>query len=217
MEHLILLVEIMLINMVLSGDNAVVIAMASKHLPERERRQAVWWGACGAVLLRLVLTAIAVILLEVPWLQAVGGIMLLSIAIQLLNEGESHGHIRQAASIGAAIWTIIVADFIMSLDNVLAIAGVAEGNFWILVLGIAMSIPIIIWGSNLIMKLLDQFTFLMFLGAGILAYTAGEMFVKDKAIQQWLNGSWDWLHVWVPVIFTVIVIGFGWIKKRARY
>lgn len=212
-EGFFLFLEIMLINVVLSGDNAVVIAMASNKLPFKERKQAMWWGVFGAVGLRILLTVIAVILLNVPYLQAAGSLLLMYIALKLLMDEEGHSHVRGSTSLFGAVRTIIVADFVMSLDNVLAIAAIAQGNFLLIVLGIGLSIPLIIWGSTLIMKLLHLYPVLIYIGAGILGYTAGEMLVSDLKIEKLLhhlNPISEWL---IPVMTAMIVIDAGLLKK----
>ena len=213
LEWFILFLKIIMINIVLSGDNAIVIAMASKNLPLRQRKQAVWWGAAGAVGLRLVLTVIAVYLFKVPFIQAIGSFLLLYIAIKLLVDDEGHANVREASSLGKAIWTIIVADFVMSLDNVLAIAAAAEGNVPVTILGIALTIPIIVWGSTLVMELLSKYPIFVYLGAGILGYTAGEMFVRDVKMQQFVLHHNETAHWLVPVLGAAVVIGVGIAKK----
>jgi len=206
----------MLINIVLSGDNAVVIALASKNLPLHQRRQAIWWGAFGAVGLRLILTVIAVVLLKVPYIQAAGSLLLFYIAVKLLVDDEGHANVKEASSLGKAIWTIIVADFVMSLDNVLAIAAKAQGDISVIIVGIGLSIPIIVWGSTLVMKLLHKFPIFVYVGAGILGYTAGEMFVSDEKMEQFVlhhNATAHWL---IPVVTTVLVVAVGFVWKLAK-
>jgi YjbE family integral membrane protein len=212
-DYLLLFLKIMLINIVLSGDNAVVIAMASKNLPADKRRKAVWWGAAGAIGLRLVLTMIAVAVLGIPYIQAAGSLLLIWIAIKLLVEDDGHTNVRQASSLPKAIWTIIVADFVMSLDNVLAIAAAAQNDLLIIILGIGLSMPIIIWGSTLVMKLLHKFPVFIYLGAAVLGYTAGEMFVKDSEMQRLFLGDDSALHWAIPVATTVFVVLAGLGKK----
>lgn len=211
-EALLLFVKIMLINIVLSGDNAVVIAMASKNLRAHQRRKAVGWGSTGAVILRLLLTVGAVYLLGVPYLQALGSILLLYIAIKLLVEDSGDKHIREATSLAGAVRTIIIADFIMSLDNVLAIAAVAKGNTILIIIGIGLSIPIIIWGSTIIMKLLDRYPIFIYLGAAILGYTAGEMILNDHKVGRILEQANKNLHWIIPMGGALIVIASGLIK-----
>jgi YjbE family integral membrane protein len=211
-EALLLFMKIMLINIVLSGDNAVVIAMASKRLKVNQRKKAVWWGSAGAVFLRLLLTVGAVYLLGVPYLQACGSILLLYIAIKLLVEDSGDKHIREASSLTGAVQTIIIADFIMSLDNVLAIAAVAKGNTALIVIGIGLSIPLIIWGSTIIMKLLDRFPIFIYLGAAILGYTAGEMILNDHKVGHLLKQYNEQLHWMIPMGGAMIVIVSGLVK-----
>jgi YjbE family integral membrane protein len=211
LEAFFLFLQIMLINIVLSGDNAVVIALASKNLPLEQRKKAIWWGAFGAIALRLVLTIVAVAILNIAYIQAIGSLLLLWIAIKLLIDEDGEANVREASTLGKAIWTIIIADFVMSLDNVLAIAAKANENIAVIILGIGLSVPIIIWGSTLVMNLLHKFPILVYLGAGILGYTAGEMFMKDKKVAELL--TFEPLHWIVPVALTVIVIGVGVLKK----
>ncbi|UJF35097.1 TerC family protein [Paenibacillus hexagrammi] len=215
-DQLLLFLQIMLINIVLSGDNAVVIALASKNLPVEQRNKAVWWGAFGAIALRLVLTVVAVSVLSIPYIQAGGSILLLWIAVKLLTDDDSHSNVKEASTLGKAIWTIIVADFVMSLDNVLAIAAKGQGNMTVIILGIGLSIPIIIWGSTLVMNLLHKFPILVYIGAGILGYTSGEMFVQDdKMIDLFLYHN-EYLHTIIPIATTIVVIAAGLLVKLVR-
>jgi len=216
METLWLLTEILMINLVLSGDNAVVIALASKDLPERQRKQAVWWGAFGAVVLRCLLTFAAVLLLGIPFIQAAGGLLLLWIAVKLLLQNEDEVHIRKASTTWRAIQTILIADFVMSLDNVLAIAALADGDLALTVIGIAISIPIVVWGSGLIVGLLKRFPILVFAGSGILAFTAGEMVMNDPKLGQWLGGLAAEAHTLLPVAMACLVIAVGGAHKFVR-
>ncbi|MBD0379136.1 TerC family protein [Paenibacillus sedimenti] len=215
-EALFLFLQIMLINIVLSGDNAVVIALASKNLPLEERKKAIWWGAFGAIALRLILTLVAVSLLKIPYIQAGGSILLFWIAVKLLTDDDSHSNVKEATTLGKAIWTIIVADFVMSLDNVLAIAAKGNGNMTVIILGIGLSIPIIIWGSTLVMNLLHKYPIFVYLGAGVLGYTAGEMFVKDEKMIDLFLLENEFLHVWIPITTTLLVVGIGFAVKWAR-
>ncbi|MDF2725019.1 MAG: rane protein [Paenibacillus sp.] len=215
-DWILLFLQIMLINIVLSGDNAVVVAMASKNLPAKQRKQAIWWGAFGAVGLRIILTFIAVYLLDMPFIQAAGSFLLLWIAIKLLADDESHANIKGASSLSKAVWTIIVADLVMSLDNVLAIAAKAQGDVAVIILGIALSIPIIIFGSQLVMTVLHKFPILIYVGAGILGYTAGEMFVSDGKMQEYVLHHNDLAHWIIPVAATIVVIAVGFIWKRTH-
>lgn len=208
-----LFLKIMLINIVLSGDNAVVIAMASKNLPFEQRRQAIWWGASGAIGLRLVLTWVAVLVLGIPYIQAAGSLLLLWIAMKLLIDDEGEAHVKQASSLPKAVWTIIVADFVMSLDNVLAIAATAKNDPFVIILGIGLSIPIIIWGSTLVMQLLHKYPIFVYLGAAILGYTAGEMFVSDDEMRRLFLHDDSPLYWIIPLASTVAVVAAGLGKK----
>ncbi|KIL41796.1 membrane protein [Gordoniibacillus kamchatkensis] len=212
-QFLWLFLQILLINIVLSGDNAVVIAMASKNLPAEQRRQAIWWGTAGAIGLRLVLTLIAVFVLGIPYIQAAGSLLLLWIAVKLLIDDEGEAHVKQASTLPKAVWTIIVADFVMSLDNVLAIAAKAGNNVFVIILGIGVSIPIIIWGSTLVMKLLHKYPIFIYLGAAILGYTAGEMFVNDEEMHRLFLHDDSPLHWIIPVLTTIFVVAAGLGKK----
>lgn len=210
-EWFLLFLQIMLINIVLSGDNAVVIALASKNLPLHQRKQAIWWGAFGAIGLRLVLTVIAVYVLTIPYIQAAGSLLLMWIAIKLLIDDDGHANVKEATTLGKAVWTIIVADFVMSLDNVLAIAAKANNDLTVIILGIGLSVPIIIWGSTMVMNLLNKYPILVLLGAGILGYTAGEMFVKDESASHFVLGNTP--HWIIPLATTVVVVLTGIFKK----
>lgn len=219
MESLITFMEIVLINVLLSGDNAVVIAMASQHLPPVQRKRAVWWGALAAVGLRCLLTFAALSLLNTPYLQAAGSVLLLYIAVKLLTDsegspGDKHRAGPKSKSLGQAIRTIVAADFIMSLDNVLAIAAVAEGESVLILLGIALSIPMIIWGSQLIGTMLHRFPVLVYVGAGLLGYTAGEMFVHDNGMQDiWLRNVPTAAEA-IPLFCVPLVIIAGILLRR---
>ncbi|WP_019422473.1 TerC family protein [Paenibacillus sp. OSY-SE] len=210
MESLWLLAEILVINLVLSGDNAVVIAMSSQHLPEPKRKQAVWWGVGGAVLLRCLLTVVAMWLIQIPLLKAAGGLLLFVIAVQLLAD-RSHAHSRDGASFSlwSAVQTILIADFVMSLDNVLAIAAIAKGQMTYIIIGIALSIPIIVWGSTIISKWLQRMPLLIFAGSGILGFTAGEMIASDERLALWMPRLWMSLHHGLPWAMVALVMIVG--------
>jgi YjbE family integral membrane protein len=214
LENLILLLEILLINIVLSGDNAVVIAMASRNLPERMRNRAIWLGAIGAVGLRIVLSVAAVALLDIPAVQIVGAVLLLYIAIHLLLDGGAEKEVKGVGSLGKAVGIILVSDLVMSLDNVLAIASIAKNKLWLMAAGIALSIPLIIWGSQLILKLLNRFPAVVWIGSAILGYTAGEMLIGVQAVKGKLP-IWGSLgHGWFPMSTAILVllIAFVWRK-----
>lgn len=217
MDSLIIFMQIMLINLLLSGDNAIIIAMVSNQLPPRQRNIAIWWGTMAAVLLRCLLVAIALPLLGIPFIQAVGGLLLLYIAIKLLIDMQGTQHQQpnvQSLSLLGAIWTIITADFVMSLDNVLAIAAVAEGDLVLIMLGIVISIPIIIWGSKLLDQLLKRFAFLSYAGAACLAFAAGEMLIKDQGLQSLILYKVSDKVSMIPLICIPLVIVAALLKLR---
>ncbi|WP_246070638.1 TerC family protein [Paenibacillus kobensis] len=219
MDSLLVFMQIVLINMLLSGDNAVVIAMASNGLPPAQRKRAVWWGSAVAVVLRCVLTAVAVALLQIPFLQAVGAMLLGLIAVKLFRDaynGEEAGGALASprkATLVAAIQTIVAADFIMSLDNVLAIAAIADGEPVLLVLGIVASIPIIIWGSHFVGALLRKFPPLVYVGAALLGYAAGEMLVSDPGLNDWLFHGSSAVHEAIPLFCVPAVIIAGLLSR----
>lgn len=174
------ILSITLMDLVLSGDNAVVIALATLRLGEKERRKAIFWGTFGAIALRVSLTTIAVMLLAIPFVQVVGGLLLAWIAVKLLLGDEDESEVKEASSLRAAIQTIIIADFLMSLDNVLAVAGASQGNISLLIFGLFISIPIVVFGSTFLSSLMKKWSWLVSLGAGLLGYTAGEMLLNDS-------------------------------------
>jgi YjbE family integral membrane protein len=204
------LMQIMLVNIVLSGDNAVVIALAARNLPPQHQKKAIMFGSGGAIVLRVLLTIVAVQLLQIPFLQFLGGLLLVWIALQLLvEEDEPDGDSKSHSDLMGAVKTILIADVVMSLDNTLAIAGVAKGNWTLLITGLALSIPLIVVGSTVIMKMMDRFPVIVYIGAGLIAWTSGEMIDSDKAIQPWLPALFhDTLYL--PILLTVGVIGYGW-------
>lgn len=213
MELLAALGSIMLVNLILSGDNAVVIALASRNLPHDQRRKAVFWGSMGAVVLRIMLTVAAAYLLQIPYLQFAGGLALLFIAVKLVADDKGEVKCHEASSLGEAIKVILFADVIMSLDNVLAIAGVAGGNFILLGVGLAMSIPLVVFGSQLILSLMDRFPIIIYAGAAILGWTAAKMLVGDAAVGAMLAAYA--VAIEVVLAIGVIVAGY-WLKIRGR-
>jgi YjbE family integral membrane protein len=208
------LLQVMLVNIVLSGDNAVVIALAARDLAPRQRRMAILGGSLGAIVLRVVLTIVAVRLLTIPFLQFFGALLLVWIAVKLLIEDDDPSQAHHAhGNLWGAIKTILIADVVMSLDNTLAIAGVAKGDATLLIIGLVLSIPLIVLGSTIIMKVMDRYPVVVYLGAGLIAWTAGEMIDSDPAMQPWLPHL---IHetYWLPLFITVVVIGFGWWRNR---
>ncbi len=187
--------NIMLVNLLMSGDNAVVIAMAAQALPQKQRKPAIVFGSIAAIAMRTILTIFALKLLILPYLKVFGGILLVAVAVKLLlDQGQEAQH-AAPASVGAAIKTILVADLVMSLDNVLGVAAASHGNLPLLIVGLLLSIPLIAFGSGLVMKLMLRFPIIVPLGAALLGYLGGEMIFADVAMQGWLNASWP-AHEW---------------------
>ncbi|HTO12709.1 MAG TPA: TerC family protein [Candidatus Binatia bacterium] len=187
----ILLLQIGYLNLLLSGDNALVIALAVRALPRHKRVLGQLWGAAGAVVLRLLFLGIVMYLLEVPFLKLVGGLLLIWIAFKLVqSESGAESEVKHGASLWDAVWIIIVADVTMSLDNVLAVAAAARGNFVLIVLGIALSLPIVVWGAGWLARLMNRYAWIVWLGGGILGKVAGQMILEDHLLrdQPWAHG-----------------------------
>ena len=212
------LLTIIWVNIILSGDNAVVIALAARSLPPHQQKKAVFWGAGAAVILRIVLTIVAVELLKFPYLKLVGGALLLWIAIKLLVPEDDQGDgIESSANLWSAIKTILIADLVMSLDNVIAVAAAAKGSLLLLILGLAISIPLVIFGATVLMRLMERWPVIITIGAGILGWVAGEMAVTDPVIAQWVNDNAGWLHWAAPAAGAVLVVVVGkWLAARAE-
>jgi YjbE family integral membrane protein len=210
-EAAVALVQIMLINVVLSGDNAVVIALACRRLSPEHQKKAFVWGSVGVVVLMVLLTACVVFLLSLPYLEVVGSLLLLWIGIKLLvaEESAEEGKVEQKATLMAAIRTIIIADIIMSLDNVLAMAGAAKGHMWMLIAGLVVTVPIILFGSALLMKLMERFPIFVMIGAALIGWVAGEMVISDPAIKDWIDANMHSLHTISPIACAVVVIALG--------
>lgn len=207
------LVSIVVLDLVLSGDNAVVIGMAARRLSERNRRRAIILGGAGAIGLRIVFTAAAALLLGVPYLQAVGGVLLLWIAYKLIRPQEHEANITEAGSLGQAVRTIILADVVMSLDNILAVGGAAHGNLWLLLFGLMLSIPLILLGSELVARLLGRFPVLVYVGAVVLVLTAVGMILHDKLIKDVYNAT-TMETALVTAIAALVIILLG---RRAQH
>jgi YjbE family integral membrane protein len=216
-EFWIALSQIIMINIVLSGDNAVVIALASRSLPPAQQKKAIMFGSVGAILLRVVLTFFAVYLLSLPYLKLIGAALLLWIGIGLLKGDGEEEHMESHSSLAAAIKTIIVADLVMSLDNVLGVAAAAKGNVVLLVVGLVISVPLIIYGSTLILKLMARFPVIITIGAGLLGWVAGEMAVSDPSVHAWVENGRQSLHTIAPVAGALLVVGLGkWLATRPQ-
>lgn len=218
MQFFMALGSIILLDILLGGDNAVVIAMAANKLPGNLRRKAILIGTGGAVVIRLVMTLIAVWLLTIPFLQALGGLILLPIAVKLLVPAEQEENVTASDSLMGAIKTIIIADAAMGVDNVLAIAGASHGSFLLVACGFLISIPIIVGGSTVIGKLMDRFPVILYAGAGLLGWTAGSMIGHDKILGpllQQMAGAWAPMTLQIVLAAGVIAIGLWMSRKRA--
>jgi len=209
------LVKIIWINIILSGDNAVVIALAARSLPPEQQRKAIMFGSGAAVVLRIVLTVVAAKLLELSLLQIVGGCLLLWIGLQLLtSHDEEEGAGKGTGTMMAAIRTILIADLVMSLDNVIAVAAAAGGNMLLLILGLAISIPLVIFGSTLMIKLMERFPVIVILGAGLIGWVGGETIMNDKLLHGFVEAN-PALHYLAAAAGAALVVGLGlWLQKR---
>jgi len=220
--------QIIMIDILLGGDNAVVIALACRKLPDAQRTRGILWGTAGAIVLRVLLIFFAITLLQLPYLKLIGGALLLWIGIKLLipESGDEHGHIQASDKLWAAVKTVIVADFVMSLDNVIAIAGAAQGaggehQMPLVIFGLLVSIPIIVWGSQLVIKLMDKFPMVITLGAMLLGWIAGTMMVGDPALGAWVPGTATAsaaLHYSCGVAGALLVLALGkWFAARKNH
>ena len=203
------LLKIIWINIILSGDNAVVIALAARSLPPEQQRKAIFWGTAAAVILRIVLTVVAVKLLALPYLQIVGGLLLLWIGVQLLgDEDDGEGEAKEHGSLSSAIRTILIADLVMSLDNVIGVAAAANGNVTLLVIGLAIAIPIVIFGSTLMIKLMERFPIIVTLGAALIGWVGGETIASDVIFKAYSAAN-PWSHYATAAAGAVFVIVVG--------
>src|SRR5436853_1867910 len=181
------LVKVSGVNIILSGDNAVVIALAARSLPRKQQTQAIIWGSGAAIVMRILLTLFAVALLTLAWLKIIGSLLLFWIGVKLLVPEEDDAEIEASDQLLSAIKTILVADLVMSLDNVIAVAAAAAGSVVLLILGLAISIPLVIFGATLLLKLMERFPFIITTGAGLIGWVAGEMLVADAALRGWFE------------------------------
>lgn len=207
---------ILAIDLILSGDNAVVIALAVRQLEGDTRRKAIILGATGAVLLRLFFAAIVTFLLQIPLLQAVGGLLLLWVAWKLVHDspGGDEKKVQAGGNLWEAVRIIVIADVVMSLDNVVALVGVSGGNLLLLVFGLVLTIPLIVWGSTLLSALLDRWRWLVYLGAGILVYVAVEMLFEDPVVHEFIGDSLLSLETVIALAATVAFVAFAWLWAR---
>ena len=209
------LAAIVVIDLVLAGDNAIVIALAARNLPKAVQRRAVVWGTVGAVAVRASLTVVVLWLLEVPGLMGAGGVLLAWIAYRLLagDEGGKGHEVAAATGFWGAMRTIVIADAVMGLDNVLAVAGAAHGSVLLVVAGLVISIPIVVWGSTLILNWIERFPGLLYVGGGVLAWTAAKMLADEPLLQEYLDGRAG-LKTLLFAVMIGGVLGLAWLRNR---
>lgn len=221
------LLKIIWINIVLSGDNAVVIALAARSLPPRQQKLAVAWGSGAAVAMRIVLTLFAVALLQLPYLKLIGAVLLLWIGVQLLLPEEGEENVDGHDNLMAAIKTILVADLVMSLDNVIAVAAAAGDSVMLLIIGLGISIPLVIFGSTLLMKVMERFPIIITAGGALLGFVAGEMAVSDPALRDWMSANFQMtdgkpvlagihLEIIVGLVGAALVVVIGKLLARRQ-
>ncbi|GFN30366.1 TerC family protein [Paenibacillus xylaniclasticus] len=212
------LLQIVFIDLVLAGDNAIVIGMASRNLPKAQQKQAIIWGTIGAVVIRAIATLLVVHLLKIPWLLLIGGFLLLFIAYKLLVQEESHDTIKAGNSLWQSIRTIIIADAAMGLDNVIAVAGAAHGNDLLVIIGLLISIPIVVWGSTLFIKLIQKFPWIIYIGTGVLAYTAAKMITHEPEIKHYFENStlFSWSFISILILLVILAGIVTNMIKRSR-
>ena len=223
------LFKIIGVNIILSGDNAVVIALAARSLPPKQQTQAIIWGSGAAIVMRILLTLFAVALLTLPWLKIVGSLLLFWIGVKLLVPEEDDAEIEASDQLLSAIKTILIADLVMSLDNVIAVAAAAGGSILLLILGLAISIPLVIFGATLLLKLMERFPVIITIGGALIGWVAGEMLVTDPALEGWLTGLGVRFVTGKPMIAglslellagglgVLIVVALGkWLARRSE-
>jgi len=202
--------ETIVVNILLSGDNAVVIALACRNLPKKQRALGIFWGVVGAVVLRIILTFFAAQLLQLPYLQIVGAALLVWIGIRLIAEDDDGDHEVDASDrLISAVKTVIVADLVMSLDNVIGVAAAAKGDLRVIVFGLAVSIVLVVIGAQLILKLMERLPWLVVAGGGILGFLAGEIATADAAFRPWIDANAPSLHYWAPAVGVAVVVAAG--------
>jgi YjbE family integral membrane protein len=220
------LMTIIWVNIILSGDNAVVIALAALSLPKHQQGKAIFWGAGAAVVLRIILTIIAVEMLKISFLKIIGGLLLFWIAVKLLMSEDGDANVKSSDNLIQAIKIILIADLVMSLDNVVAVAAAAKGSILLLVLGLAISIPLVIFGATILMKLMERYPIIVIIGAALIGSVAGELLVTDPVLLDWVKANMPWLEIhlpffgeisWAQIVGAVFVVVIGkWLAARAQ-
>jgi YjbE family integral membrane protein len=199
------LLTIVFIDLILAGDNAIVIGLAARNLPKEQQKKAVIWGTAGAVGIRIIATLLVVQLLNVPWLNLVGGLLLIWIAYKLLVQEDAHDGIKSGNTLWQSIRTIIIADAAMGIDNVIAVAGAAHGDTLLVILGLIISVPVVVWGSTIFIKLINRFEWIVYVGSAVLAYTAAKMITHEKSFKSFFeNQLIFWTFVIIIVALTIV-------------
>ncbi|GIP16750.1 membrane protein [Paenibacillus montaniterrae] len=213
------LLNIIFIDLVLAGDNAIVIALAARNLPADKQKKAIIWGTVGAITIRILATLLVVRLLDLPWLHLAGGLLLIWIAFKLLVQEDQHDDIKAGTTLWQAIRTIIIADAAMGIDNVIAVAGAASGHMMLVVIGLIISVPVVVWGSTLFIKLVNRFNWILYIGGAVLAFTAAKMITGEKAKVLDLKSFFEshntlyWIFI-IIVIALVLVSGYVVNKRK---
>ena len=214
---LISIIQIIAIDIILGGDNAIVIALACKNLPEKKRKLGIFYGALGAIVLRVIMVFFATTLLLIPGLKIVGGLLLIWIGVKLIldNQKNHNINVKQESNLFAAIKTIIIADFVMSLDNSVAIAAAANGDISLVIFGLLLSVPIIIWGSSLILTLIDRYPIIIYLGSALIGWIGGDMIRSDIFVTSNLNTP-AYFDTLIPILFMAFVIVYSLLYKNYK-
>lgn len=209
------LINIVFIDLILAGDNAIVIGMAARKLPHSVQKKAIIYGTAGAVTLRILATVVVVWLLGIPWLLAVGGLLLIFIAYKVLADDGNHDSVEAKDKLWPAVRTIIIADAAMGLDNVIAVAGAAQQHIILVVIGLLISVPIVVWGSTLFIKLLDKFPWIAYIGSAVLAYTAGNMITEEPHFHPFFEDNPVLRYLLIAVVIIGVVLA-GFLKKKRQ-
>lgn len=213
LQFFVMLLNVVFIDLLLAGDNAIVIGLAARKLPAANQKKAIIYGTTGAVLIRILATIVVLWLLQIPWLLLVGGAMLIWIATKLLYDQEEHTDIKAGATLWQAVRTIVVADAAMGLDNVIAVAGAAQQHLILVVLGLMISVPIVVWGSTLFIKLIEKFPWIIYVGATVLGYTAAHMITQEQKLAFLFIGHPVWQSLFIMLVVAGILVT-GYLRNR---
>jgi YjbE family integral membrane protein len=215
MEFLAALLSIVVIDLVLAGDNAIVIGLAARNLPREQQKRVIFLGTAGAVAMRILFTLAVVWLLKVPGLLLAGGLILLWISLKLLYEEKDHSEIKAAGNMWAVVGTIVIADTVMGLDNVLGVAGAAHNSFGLVILGLLISVPIVVWGSTMFLRIIERFPWIIYIGSAVIAYTAARMITDEKFIAPFFAEN-PLLKIMLEALLVALTLIIGKILKEGR-